>query len=185
MNSYQKHFDICLGQGWPQRKKCFQPTLSIFLRVKWSYYSVGIIPDSKVVGEEQVIKIPREQVITFFFLAFSGVCLPLGRFFHLQPVGASSASRGFPPASQNPCPYPTVSLAQSKLCLYAEAAFLSKYSCPPRAESRQTFSRVFAKFRNAQTCQEGLCSAVSPRSPLCTVLGSPCTGPTDCTATGE
>lgn len=96
MDSYQKHFGIGLGQGWPQRKKKMFSANTLFLNVKWSYSSVGIIPDSKVVGEEQVIKIPGEQVTTFFFLPFSSVCLPLGGFFHLQAAGASSPRRGFP-----------------------------------------------------------------------------------------
>lgn len=78
-----------------EKKKMFSAN-SLFLNVKWSYSSVGIIPDSKVVGEEQVLKIPGEQVTTFFFLPFSSVCLPLGGFFHLQAVGASSPRRGFP-----------------------------------------------------------------------------------------
>lgn len=88
VDSYQKHFGIlCLGQGWPQKEKSvFRQLFSNFLKVKWSYSHVGLIPDSRS------SKFPEGKSSHFF----PGIwwCLQ-GRLFHLQPVGASCPSRVF------------------------------------------------------------------------------------------
>lgn len=55
---------------------CFQP-IYYFPNVKRSYNTVSIISDSKVAWEEEIIRSPGEQIVTFLSLCDSVMFAPL------------------------------------------------------------------------------------------------------------
>lgn len=86
MNSYQKHFGICLSQSWPQRKnvRVFRQRFLFSQCKKELQYCYHHFRQQGGLGRGNHQKSWGTNCHISFFLWFRGVCLSLDRFLHLH-----------------------------------------------------------------------------------------------------